>query len=72
LRNRFSDLVDVGYSIHFRVEHGANEFARGASHINAIESFWTLPGADSSIVQRTYTRVVDSAAAIPVIASFTL
>jgi transposase-like protein len=25
---------------HFRVHHGKNEFARGNSHINGIESFW--------------------------------
>src|SRR5947209_11749862 len=29
----YDGLVDVGYSKHFRVEHGANEFARGTSHI---------------------------------------
>jgi transposase len=38
----YDGLVDVGYSKHFRVEHGANEFARGASHINGIESFWSF------------------------------
>ena len=26
---------------HFRVHHGANEFANGQSHINGIESFWS-------------------------------
>jgi len=36
-------LVDVGYSKHFRVHHGANEFARdGHYHINGIESFWSF------------------------------
>lgn len=35
----YDGLIDVGYSKHFRVEHGANEFARGTSHINGIESF---------------------------------
>jgi transposase len=25
---------------HHRVDHGKNEFARGNSHINGIESFW--------------------------------
>lgn len=37
----YDGLVDVGYSKHFRVEHGANEFARGTHHINGIESFWS-------------------------------
>lgn len=32
-------LVDVGYAKHFRVNHGADEFACGASHINRIENF---------------------------------
>ena len=34
-------LVDVGYDKHFRVHHGKNEFVRGNSHINGIESFWS-------------------------------
>ena len=38
----YDGLVDVGYSKHFRVEHGAYEFARGSSHINGIESFWSM------------------------------
>src|ERR671921_210806 len=37
----YDGLVDVGYSKHFRVNHGANEFANGDSHINGIESFWS-------------------------------
>jgi transposase-like protein len=37
----YDGLVDVGYAKHFRVNHGANEFARGASHVNGIESFWS-------------------------------
>jgi transposase-like protein len=37
----YDGLVDVGYSKHFRVEHGANEFDRGTHHINGIESFWS-------------------------------
>ncbi len=36
----YNDLVDFGYKKHFRVHHGKNEFARGNSHINGIESFW--------------------------------
>jgi len=36
----YHGLVDVGYAKHFRVEHGANEFANELSHINGIESFW--------------------------------
>ena len=31
--------VDIGYDKHFRVHHGKNEFVRGRSHINGIESF---------------------------------
>jgi transposase-like protein len=34
-------LVDIGYNKHFRVHHGKNEFVRGKSHINGIESFWS-------------------------------
>ena len=36
----YDGLVDLGYQKHFRVEHGANEFANKMSHINGIESFW--------------------------------
>ncbi|AVH82460.1 transposase [Moraxella catarrhalis] len=38
----YSGLVDVGYSKHFRVNHGQNEFAHGSRHINGIESFWSF------------------------------
>jgi len=39
----YNGLVDVGYPKHFRVNHGANEFARdGHCHINGIESFWSF------------------------------
>jgi len=38
----YDGLVDVGYEKHFRVHHGANEFARGDRHINGIESFWSF------------------------------
>ena len=31
----------MGYQKHTRVHHGRNEFARGKSHINGIESFWS-------------------------------
>ena len=37
----YNGLVDVGYSKHFRVHHGQNEFANGGRHINGIESFWS-------------------------------
>jgi transposase len=37
----YDGLVDVGYAKHFRVNHAANEFARGGSHVNGIESFWS-------------------------------
>lgn len=36
----YDGLVDVGYEKHYRVHHGANEFAaNGGRHINGIESF---------------------------------
>jgi transposase len=38
----YDGLVDVGYSKHFRVSHGDNEFATDESHINGIESFWSF------------------------------
>jgi transposase len=34
-------LVDVGYSKHFRVNHGKKEFVRGTHHVNGIERFWS-------------------------------
>jgi transposase-like protein len=37
----YDGLVDVGYSKHFRVNHGKSEFVRGAAHVNGIESFWS-------------------------------
>lgn len=37
----YDGLVDLGYKKHFRVRHGANEFAKGRCHINGIESFWS-------------------------------
>ena len=36
----YDGLVDLGYKKHYRVNHGKNEFGRGRSHINGIESFW--------------------------------
>lgn len=38
----YDGLVDWGYKKHYRVNHGANEFARGNSHINGIENFWGI------------------------------
>lgn len=35
----YDGLVDVGYSKHFRVNHGDNQFADGINHISGIESF---------------------------------
>ena len=37
----YDGLVDIGYNKHFRVHQGKNEFVRGKSHINGIESFWS-------------------------------
>lgn len=36
----YAGLVDLGYKKHFRVNHDTDEFVRGNSHINGIESFW--------------------------------
>jgi len=36
----YNGLVDIGYDKHFRVHHSKDEFVRGKSHINGIESFW--------------------------------
>ena len=38
----YDGLVDVGYAKHFRVNHGSNEFARGTTHVNGIEGFWSF------------------------------
>ena len=38
----YNGLVDVGYDTHYRVHHGQDEFVRGTSHINGIESFWSF------------------------------
>ncbi len=38
----YNGLVDFGYKKHLRVDHGTNEFVRGKSHINGIESFWGM------------------------------
>lgn len=36
----YNGLFDFGYKKYFRVHHSDNEFVRGNSHINGIESFW--------------------------------
>jgi transposase len=38
----YEGLVDLGYKKHYRVSHGTDEFVRGSSHINGIESFWGI------------------------------
>ena len=38
----YNGLVDIGYKKHFRVQHGNDEFVKGKSHINGIESFWSF------------------------------
>jgi transposase len=38
----YDGLVDVGFKKHFRVNHSADEFVKGDSHINGIESFWSF------------------------------
>ena len=40
-KQRGFDFYILGFERHFRVSHGANEFARGKQHINGIESFWS-------------------------------
>ncbi len=35
----YNGLVNLGYKKHYRVDHKANEFAKGKSHINGIENF---------------------------------
>ena len=37
----YDGLILNGYK-HYRVYHSHNEFARGKSHINGIESFWSF------------------------------
>lgn len=37
----YNGLVDMGYARHVRIRHSDNQFARGANHINGIESFWS-------------------------------
>lgn len=37
----YDGLVDLGLAKHFRVNHGDNEFVKGSSHVNGIESFWS-------------------------------
>jgi len=34
-------LILNGYD-HYRVHHSKNEFVRGKSHVNGIESFWSF------------------------------
>lgn len=36
----YDGLILNGYS-HYRVFHSENEFARGKSHVNGIECFWS-------------------------------
>lgn len=38
----YDGLVDIGFDKHFRVNHGNNEFVKGSSHVNGIESFWSF------------------------------
>ncbi len=37
----YDGLILNGYN-HYRVHHSANEFVRGKSHVNGIESFWSF------------------------------
>jgi transposase len=37
----YDGLILNGYD-HYRVRHSSNEFARGKSHVNGIEAFWSF------------------------------
>ena len=37
----YDGLILNGYK-HYRVFHSKNEFARGKSHVNGIEAFWSF------------------------------
>jgi len=37
----YDGLILNGYT-HYRVHHGNNEFVRGKSHVNGIDSFWSF------------------------------
>jgi len=37
----YDGLIDVKNFKHYRVYHSKDEFVRGKSHINGIESFWS-------------------------------
>ena len=39
--SNYDGLILNGYE-HYRVYHSKNEFARGKSHVNGIESFWSF------------------------------
>lgn len=49
----YDGLVDWGYKRHYRVNHGANEFARDNSRINGIENFWGIAKSQVNQTQRT-------------------
>lgn len=38
----YDGLIDVNSFKHYRVYHSKDEFVRGKSHINGIESFWSF------------------------------
>jgi transposase-like protein len=38
----YDGLIDIKNFRHYRVYHSKNEFVRGKSHINGIESFWSF------------------------------
>jgi transposase-like protein len=38
----YDSIVDLGYKKHYRINHSADEFAIGTTHINGIEGFWGL------------------------------
>jgi len=38
----YDGLIDINNFKHYRVYHSKDEFVRGKSHINGIESFWSF------------------------------
>ncbi len=38
----YDGLIDLTHFKHYRVYHSKDEFVRGKSHINGIESFWSF------------------------------
>ena len=46
----YNGLIDLGYKKHFRAHHSNDEFARGKSHINGIESYGSFAKTKTAAV----------------------